>query len=387
MDFTLSSEQQMIYDYGGNLAQKFDHKYWLELARQRSFPRDMWQQMSDDGFTGLMVPEAYGGGGLGLLEMELLIEGMSDHGIPLLMMVVGPTMALGHIAKHGTEEQKSRWLPDACSGKTIFCFAITEPNAGSNSMMIQSVAKPNGDRFTLNGSKVYITGADVSDYCVVVARTTPYDQVKKKTDGFTLFVVDLKAKGVSYTALDMSIVAPEQQFSLYFDDVDLGPDSVIGEVGEGFRTLFDLLNPERVTVGALSCGIGRFALNKAVEYAGERKVFNDVPIGAYQGVQHPLAAAKTQIELSSLMTRQAAWLYDQGEAAGPASNMAKYAAAEAGCQAVEAALQAHGGNGFTHDFGIYDLYSLARLMRTAPINRELILNYISEHVMGLPRSY
>jgi acyl-CoA dehydrogenase len=387
LDFTLSSEQQMIYDYGGNLAQKFDHKYWLELARQRQFPRDMWQQMSDDGFTGLMVPEAYGGGGLGLLEMELLIEGMSDHGIPLLMMVVGPTMALGHIAKHGTEEQKSRWLPDACSGKTIFCFAITEPNAGSNSMKIQSVAKPNGDRFLLNGSKVFITGVDVSDYCVVVARTKPHDQVKKKTDGFTMFVVDLKAKGVSYTALDMSIVAPEQQFSLYFDDVDLGADSVIGEVDDGFRTLFDLLNPERVTVGALSCGIGRFALNKAVEYAGERKVFNDAPIGSYQGVQHPLAAAKTQIELSSLMTRQAAWLYDQGEAAGPAANMAKYAAAEAGCQAVEAALQTHGGNGFTHDYGLYDLYSLARLMRTAPINRELILNYISEHVMGLPRSY
>ncbi len=387
MDFTLSSEQQMIYEYGGNLAQKFDHKYWMELARQRVFPTDMWTQLASDGFAGVMVPEEYGGGGLGLLEMELLIEGMSDHGIPLLMMVVGPTMALGHIAKHGSDEQKSRWLPDACSGKTMFCFAITEPNAGSNSMKIQTLAKPDGNRFKLNGNKVFITGADVSDYCVVVARTTPHDQVTKKTDGFTLFVVDLKAKGVAMNELEMSIVAPEKQFALFFDDVDVGPEHVIGEVGDGFRTLFDLLNPERVTVAALACGIGRFALNQAVEYASERSVFNDVPIGSYQGVQHPLAAAKTQIELSSLMARQAAWLFDQGEPAGPQSNMAKYAAAEAGCQAVEAALQAHGGNGFTNDYGLYDLYSMARLMRTAPINRELILNYISEHVMGLPRSY
>ncbi len=386
MDFALSPEQQMIYDYGGKVAQSFDHKYWLEKARKFEFPRELWQQTAEDGFAGLMVAEEYGGGGLGLLEMALLIEGMSNHGLPLLMYVVGPTMSLGHINQHGTPEQKSRYLPDAAAGKTIFCFAITEPNAGSNSMRIQSVAKAHGDRFKLNGSKVFITGVDVSDYAVVVARTTPHDQVSRKTDGFTVFIVDMKAKGVDFHAIDMSLVNPEQQFTLFFDDVDLGPDDVLGEVDKGFEILFDLLNPERVTIGAMACGIGRFAIEKAVAYTSERVVFNG-PIGAYQGVQHPLAAAKTQVELSSLMLRQAAWQFDRGEEAGPAANMAKYAGAEAGIMAVEAALQAHGGNGFTHEYGLYDLYSMARLLRTAPINRELILNYIGEKVMGMPRSY
>ena len=386
MDFALTPEQQMIYDYGSKLAQSYDHKHWLEKARAHEFPREMWQRAAEDGFCGLMVPEEYGGGGLGLLEMALLLEGMADHGVPLLMYVVGPTMALGHISKHGSDQQKSRYLPDACAGKTLFCFAITEPTAGSNSMRINSVAKPDGNRFKLSGNKVFITGVDVCDYAVVVARTTPHDQVQRKTDGFTLFIVDLKAKGVDYHAIDMSIVAPEEQFTMFFDEVDLGPEDVIGEVGDGFNTLFDLLNPERVTVAALSCGIGRFAVNKAAEYASERVVF-DGPIGAYQGVQHPLAVAKTQLEMASLMTRQAAWQYDNGEQAGPAANMAKYAAAEAGIMGVEASLQAHGGNGFTHEYGIYDLYSMVRLMRTAPINRELILNYIGEWVLGMPRSY
>ncbi|MDE0942568.1 MAG: acyl-CoA/acyl-ACP dehydrogenase [Alphaproteobacteria bacterium] len=386
MDFTLSPEQQMIYEYGANVAQKYDHRYWLENARKNKFPDELWHQTAEDGFVGLMIDEAYGGGGLGLLEMALLIEGMSNNGLPLLMYVVGPTMALGHINMHGTEAQKTRYLPDAASGKSIFCFAITESNAGSNSMRMQTVAKPDGDRFKMNGSKTFITGANVSDYAVVVARTTPHDQVKRKTDGFTVFIVDLKAKGVDMHALSMSVVNPEEQFTLFFDDVDLGPEDVLGEVGKGFKILFDLLNPERVTTAAMACGVGRFALERAVEYTSDRVVFNG-PIGAYQGVQHPLAAAKTQIELSSLMMRKAAVQFDLGEEAGPASNMAKYAAAEAGILAVDAALQAHGGNGFTHEYGMYDYYSMVRLLRTAPINRELILNYIGEKVMGMPRSY
>jgi acyl-CoA dehydrogenase len=274
MDFTLSPEQQMIYEYGANVAQKYDHRYWLENARKNKFPDELWHQTAEDGFVGLMIDEAYGGGGLGLLEMALLIEGMSNNGLPLLMYVVGPTMALGHINMHGTEAQKTRYLPDAASGKSIFCFAITESNAGSNSMRMQTVAKPDGDRFKMNGSKTFITGANVSDYAVVVARTTPHDQVKRKTDGFTVFIVDLKAKGVDMHALSMSVVNPEEQFTLFFDDVDLGPEDVLGEVGKGFKILFDLLNPERVTTAAMACGVGRFALERAVEYTSDRVVFN-----------------------------------------------------------------------------------------------------------------
>ena len=219
-----------------------------------------------------------------------------------------------------------------------------------------------------------------------MARTTPLDQVARKTDGFTLFAVDLKKKGVDMQRVRISIPLPEEQWTLFFDDVDLGPEDVVGHVDEGFNILFDSLNPERIVLGALCCGIGRFALNKAVTYASERNVF-DQPIGAHQGVQHPLAKAYTNVEMASLMTRRAAWEFDHKLPAGESSNMAKYAAAEAGIEAVDAALQAHGGSGFTEDTGIYEMYPMMRLLRTAPVNRELCLSYIGNKVMGLPRSY
>ncbi len=386
MDFALSDEQRMIYGYGAELAKSYNHKYWMGKARAHEFPTEMWKQAGDDGFLGIMVPEEYGGTGLGMTEMALLMEGLSNAGIPLLALVIGPTMTMSFIAHHGSEEQKQRYLPAGCRGEMNFCFAITEADAGSNSMRINTLAKPRGNRFTLSGGKTFITGADVADHALVVARTTPYADVKKKTDGFTLFMVDLDAKGVERHPLKINIPAPESQCSIFFDDVDLGPENVVGQVGKGFEILFDTLNPERIVIAAMCCGIGRFALERAVEYSNERKVF-DGPIGAYQGVQHPLAKARTEVELASLMMRKAAWTFDSGEPAGEAANMAKYSAAEAGSAAVDAALQCHGGNGFTEDYGIYELYPLVRLMRTAPVNRELILSYIGEKVMGLPRSY
>lgn len=386
MDFELNDEQRQIYQYGDSLAQKYDNKYWLEHARAHTFPKEMFKQIADDGFLGLMVPEAHGGAGLGMTEMALFMEGTSNNGIPLLMMVVGPCMSMSHLSSHGTDFHKKELLPAACRGDIQFCFAITEPGAGSNSMKINTIAKQKGNRFSLNGEKTFITGADVSDYCLVVARTTPHGDVAKKTDGFTLFVVDLKKKGVDMQRVKVSIPLPEEQWTLYFDDVDLGPEDVVGEIDNGFSILFDTLNPERIILGALCSGVGRFALNRAVEYASERAVFGQ-PIGAHQGVQHPLAKAKANIELASLMTKKAAWQFDKGLPAGEAANMAKYAAAEAGIEAVDAALQAHGGAGFTEDTGIYELYPMMRLLRTAPVNRELCLSFIGEKVMGLPRSY
>ncbi|OUS05439.1 hypothetical protein A9Q96_11875 [Rhodobacterales bacterium 52_120_T64] len=386
MDFNLNDEQRQIYEYGGQLAQSYDNDYWLEHARAHKFPKEMFQQIADDGFLGIMVPEEYGGAGLGMTEMSLFMEGTSNHGIPLLMMVVGPTMSMAHLGSHGTDYHKKELLPAACKGDIQFCFAITEPGAGSNSMKTKTFAKADGKGFRLTGEKTFITGADVSDYCLVVARTTPHDQVQKKTDGFTLFVVDLKKKGVDLQRVKISIPLPEEQFTIFFDDVELSADDVVGEVGKGFDILFDSLNPERIILGALCCGVGRFALNKATDYASEREVFGQ-PIGAHQGVQHPLAKAYTNIELASLMTRRAAWEFDNNLPAGASSNMAKYAAAEAGIEAVDAALQAHGGSGFTEDTGIYEMYPLMRLLRTAPVNRELGLSYIGNKVMGLPRSY
>jgi len=386
MNFELTDEQRQIYEYGTSLTKEFDNKYWLEHARNHTFPADLYKKIANDGFLGLMVPEEYGGAGLGMTEMALFVEGAANHGVPLLMMVVGPCMSLSHLASHGTEFHKKELLPAACRGDIQFCFAITEPGAGSNSMEITTIAKRNGDRFSLSGEKTFITGADISDYCLVVARTTPHGEVVRKTDGFTIFAVDLKKKGIELQRVNIAVPLPEQQFTLFFDEVDLGPEDVVGEIDKGFSILFDTLNPERIILSALSTGIGRYALERAVEYASERTVFK-APIGSYQGVQHPLAKARTNIEMASLMGRKAAWEFDQGKPAGASANMAKYAAAEASIEAVDAALQAHGGSGFTEETGIYELYPMMRVLRTAPVNRELCLSFIGEKVMGLPKSY
>ena len=387
MDFSLSDEQNMIYDYGQSLVKSYDRKYWMECADAGRFPEEMYKQVAADGFVGTMVPEAYGGSGLGLLEMDLFLEGLSNQGIPLLSLVIGATMSMAPIGDHGTEEQKQKYLPDACSGKTRFCFAITESGAGTNTIQASTIAKQTPDgRFKLNGNKTFITDFVESDYALVVARTTPHTEVERKTDGFTLFIVDTKAKGIAANKIPVSIPIPEIQYEVFFDDVDLGPEHVLGEVGKGFNILFESLNPERVLVGAICTGIGRYAMERAVEYANDRVVFNG-PIGAFQALQHPLAKAKTEIELASLMTRKAAWLFDRGEACGGESNMAKYAAAEATLHAVDASLQCFGGNGFTKEYGIFDIYPMVRLFKTAPLNSEMILNYIGEYVLGLPRSY
>lgn len=387
MDFTLTQEQRMIYEYGDRVSRTFDRRYWMRYADRHESPTELYAQIASDGYLGLMVPEEYGGAGQGMTEMTLFMEGLANNGIPLLNLVVGPTMTMGLIAKHGSEALKRRFLPDGCSGKLKFCFAITEPNAGSNTMMITTIARPDGGGYRLNGQKVFITDAGDADYALVVSRTTPAQEVSRKGEGFTLFMVDMKHAGVQKTLIPVSFSVPETQWQLFFDDVPLSADDVIGQAGAGFEILFDTLNPERIILAGLCTGLGRYALNRAVEYACERKVFNNTAIGAYQGVSHPLAVAKTEIELASLMTLKAAWAFDNGLPAGEYANMAKYFAAEAGIRAVDSAIQTFGGNGFTKEYGIFDLYPLVRLLRTAPLNREMVLNYIAEKVMGLPRSY
>jgi acyl-CoA dehydrogenase len=387
MDFNLSGEQSQISQYGKRLAKTYDRKYWMANAEQRRFPEEMFQQIAADGFLGTMVPETWGGSGLGMLEMALFQESLASEGIPLLSLVIGPTMSLGPISDHGTEAQKQKYLPAACAGDIRFCFAITEPDAGTNTIRATTIAKPRTDgRFSLSGRKTYITDARESDYALVVARTTPHTEVKRKTDGFTLFIVDTKAKGIEMHPIPVSVPVPEVQYQVFFDAVDLGPEDVLGTVGRGFDILFESLNPERILVGAICSGLGRFAMEQAVRYASERSVFNG-PIGAYQALQHPLARAKTEVEIAALMTRKAAWLFDQKLPCGAESNMAKLAASEAGVNAVDASLQCFGGNGFTKEYGIFDIYPMVRLCKTAPLNNEMVLNYIGEHVLGLPRSY
>ncbi len=387
MDFNLSPEQQMIYEYGKNLAKDFDRAYWVDCAERREFPTAMYKKVAEDGFVGLMVPEAYGGAGLGMFEMVLFQEGLSNMGIPLLSLVVGATMSLSPIGDHGTEEQKQKYLPAGCAGDIRFCFAITEPDAGTNTMRATTMIKADGKgRYKLNGRKTFITDAAGSDYMLVVTRDIHHSEVKRKTDGFTVLIVDTTSPGIEMQPIDVSIPIPEWQYQIFFDDVDVGPENILGEVGKGFDILFESLNPERIILSSVCTGLGRYAMERAVDYANDRVVF-DRPIGAYQALQHPLAKAKTEIEMASLMTRKAAWLFDQRLPCGAESNMSKYAAAEAAMHAIDASLQCFGGNGFTKEYGIFDLYPIARLMKTAPLNSEMVLNFIAEHVMGLPRSY
>ncbi|MBQ0721126.1 MAG: acyl-CoA/acyl-ACP dehydrogenase [Gammaproteobacteria bacterium] len=387
MDFALSEEQQMIYDYGKNLYKDFDRDYWVRCAEVHAFPTEMYKKAAEDGFVGMMVPEAYGGAGLGMTEMALFQEGLSDMGIPLQSLVVGATMSLSPIGKHGTEAQKQKYLPGGCAGDIRFCFAITEPDAGTNTMRITSTLKDDGQGgYRLNGRKTFITDAGESDYMLVVSRNADHAESTRKTDGFTIAIIDAKAQGIETQPIDVSIPMPEKQYQVFFDDVAVGADDILGEVGKGFNILFESLNPERIILAAMCAGLGRYAMGRAVDYANERVVF-DGPIGAYQALQHPLAKGKTEIEMASLMARKAAWLYDQGLPCAAESNMAKFAASEAAVRAIDASLQCFGGNGFTKEYGIYDIYPIARLLKTAPLNNEMVLNYIGEHVMGLPRSY
>ncbi|MCH7836444.1 MAG: acyl-CoA/acyl-ACP dehydrogenase [Chloroflexi bacterium] len=383
-----STQENLIRDFVRQVAKKYGRDYWLAKAREGAFTEELWGELAAGGYLGMMIPEEYGGGGLGLTEMAVLQEEMGHQGIPLLLLVVSNVMDALLIARYGSEEMKERYLPRLARGETRFCFALTEPTAGSNSFRTATQARVDGDSYVLNGQKMFITGVDQSDYLLVVVRTTPFEEVEDKRQGLSLLIVDRRAEGVSLQPLDMGVLHPETQFAVFFDDVRVPRGELIGEEGKGSKYLFDALNPERISAAAVAVGLGRFVLEKAVAYAKERVVF-DAPIGSHQGLQHPLAIAKTNLELAALMTRYAAGLFDGGDkvTAAAYANMAKFAAAEAATEACDLAIEVHGGSGFSTDVDLITVWPLIRMLRTVPVSREMILNYIGEHVLGLPRSY
>jgi len=344
----------------------------------------LWQALGEQGFIGVNIAEEYGGGGRGIYELHVVGEELAATGRPLLMTVVSPAICGTIIQAFGTPEQKQRWLPGIATGRTVMSFAITEPDAGSNSHNIATTATRDGGDWVLHGTKYYISGVDQAESVLVVTRTATDDRGRGR---LSLFVVPTDAVGLTRTVIPVGAVASDEQFTLFFDDVRVPADNLVGQENDGLRQVFTGLNPERIMGAALSIGIGRHALDKACAYARERTVWG-VPIGAHQGVAHPLAHATIQIELARLMTRRAADLHDAGDpASGEAANMAKYAAAEAGLLALDQAIQTHGGNGLADEYGLATLWGTARLMRTAPISREMILNYVAQHSLGLPRSY
>jgi len=385
MQFTETTEQTMLRDAVRKIAAGYGHAYYVEKARGGGKMSELWQELGRKGFLGVNIPEPYGGAGLGIYELTIVCEELAAQGCPLLLLIVVPAICGSILSKCGTEEQKRRWLPRIASGDMKMAFAITEPDAGSNSHEIATVAVREGDRYHLRGTKYYISGADESESVLVVAKTGADPATGR--GNLSLFVVDMDTAGLTSTVIPVEIVSPDKQFTLFFDDVLVPADRLIGREGEGLRQVFLGLNPERITSAATVSGIGLYALAKASGYANERKVWRNIPIGAHQGIAHPLAKAKIEVELARLMTAKAATLYDEGADAGEAANMAKYAAAEAALAALDQSIQTHGGNGMASEYGVADLWGMARLLRIAPVSREMILNYVSQHSLGLPKSY
>lgn len=391
MDFDFSLEQQMMAETAQQISARFGPEYWREKDERGEYPREFIAEIAAQGFFGLPAPEHYGGMGLGLTELAIAMEGLcrgGGGGGPALGYLFG---LLGNISilHHGSDEQKARYLPDMVTGARICAFALSEPDAGTNSLNIKTFARREGDEFVINGSKWFITNIENSDVLLLVARTRTPDEGRSKADGISLFLVDLPQAAITYTPIPKHAFNYYKSNQVFIADLRVHESCLLGEEGRGFYSLLGTLNPERVLIAAGAVGTARLALSRAVEYANERSVFG-VPIGSHQGVQHPLAGAHARVESAWLAVLKAATLNDRGNAAkeaGDLANMAKYVAVEACIEACYHAMQTYGGAGFAREYHQERWWREAQLFRLAPLTQQMTLNYIGEHVLGLPKSY
>jgi alkylation response protein AidB-like acyl-CoA dehydrogenase len=379
-----SDEHRMLRGSVRGIAEKYGHRYYLERSRSQGSTTELWTDLANGGFVGINIPEEYGGGGAGITELAIVCEEVAAAGCPSFLLIVSSAICGELLAEHGSDEQRERWLPGMAAGEKRLAFSITEPDAGLNTHKITTTAARDGGDYVINGAKYYASAVDEADAVVVVARTGTDERSGRGQ--LSLFLVPTDTPGFEKQFIPVEMTAPERQFSLFFDDVRVPASALIGVEGNGLRQLFSGLNPERIMAAALENGIGLYALDKAARYANERKVWG-VPIGTHQGLSHPLAKCKIEVELARLMTAKAAYLHDAGLDAGEASNMAKYAAAEACLGALDQAIQTHGGNGLATEYGLATLWGAARLQRIAPVSREMIFNYVAQHSLALPRSY
>jgi len=379
----LDDQEKLIVDTLDKIAAEYDHEYWMDCVEDDRYPEELWETLGTRGFLGSNVPEEYGGMGATMAEMATIVRQLTSHGVNLSMLVTSATMAPIPIKHHASEEMKERYLPGIASGENIFAFGITEPEAGTNTFKIQTRVERDGDDYLVNGHKVFMTGAAIADNILLVARSDDDEDDAE----FTLLVVPTDADGIEMNSLDLAITEEVDQYSVYFDDVRVPTENRIGEEGRGFEYLFDALNPERIITASKALGIGEFALSRGVQYANDREVW-DVPIGSHQSVQHSLARSRVDLEQARLMVWEAIDAFENGrETAGAYSNMGKLVASEAADAAVDAAVQTHGGYGFDRGYGVINVERFARYLRIAPFNNEMILNYVGEKVLGLPRSY
>jgi acyl-CoA dehydrogenase len=388
VDFELTEDQRTIRAAVAELASKFGDDYWAEKDAAHEFPWEFYRAFADGGWLGITIPTEYGGHGFGIFEAMLLLEevaasGAAMNGASALHMSI---FGMHPVVVHGSADMKQHTLPRIASGDLHVCFGVTEPDAGTDTTRISTFARRDGNRYVVNGRKVWISKAQQAEKILLLTRTTKREDVDKPTDGMTLFLADLDRDRVDIRPIPKMGRNAVNSNELAIDDLEIPVADRIGDEGQGFRYLLDGLNPERILVGAEALGTGRAALRRASEYANQREVFGR-PIGMNQGIQFPLADSLAKLDAAELMLRKAAWLYDLGRPCGREANTAKYLCAEAGFDAADRALQTHGGMGYAREYHVERYFREARLLRLAPISQELILAYLGSHVVGLPRSY
>jgi acyl-CoA dehydrogenase len=369
------------------LCDKFGEDYWLQMDRENGYPAEFVSELTSSGYLGVLIPEQYGGAGLGVLEasavMEEICRSGAHAGVCHAQMYV-----MGSVLRHGSDEQKSRYLPKIASGELrLQSFGVTEPTTGTDTTSLKTTAKKVGDQYIINGQKVWISRIQHSDLMLLLARTTDKSEVTKKTDGLSTFIIDVKAaEGNGLTIRPIESMINHHSCELFFDDLAIPAENLLGQEGKGFKVILDGMNAERVLIAAECVGDGRYFIDKASAYASDRDVFNR-PIGANQGVQFPIARAYTQVEAAALMVEKAAKMFDAGLPCGAEANMAKMLASEASWNAGDVCMQTHGGFAFAKEYHIERKFRETRLYQIAPISTNLILSYVAEHVLGMPRSY
>ena len=387
MDFTIPEELDEIRAGVRELCEKFPGEYWRELEPDR-YPEEFVQALTQDGWLSALIPEEYGGPGLTITAASAIVEEINATGCNS-GACHAQMYTMGTILRHGSDEQKDRFLPKIAAGELrLQAFGVTEPTAGSDTTSIQTTATPNDGGYLVSGQKIWTSRALHSDLMLLLARTTPADQVEKKTLGLSTFIVDMKQalEAGKMTIRPIKTLMNHATTEIFFDDVFVPSENLVGEEGKGFRYILDGMNAERVLIAAECIGDGRWFIEKASAYASEREVFGR-PIGANQGIQFPIAEAHAAIEAANLMRYKAAWLFEQGLPCGGEANMAKYLGSEAAWQAANACLDTHGGFGFAEEYDIERKFRETRLYKVAPVSNNLILAYLGQHVLGMPRSY
>ncbi|HOA94679.1 MAG TPA: acyl-CoA dehydrogenase family protein [Quisquiliibacterium sp.] len=388
MDFSLTKEQESIRESIERICRDFDDKYWLNKDREGGFPNDFFDAMAVNGWLGICIPEAYGGSGLGITEATVMMQAIAESGAGMsgASAVHINIFGLNPVVVFGTEEQKMRMLPPMAAGKVKSCFAVTEPNTGLNTTQLKTRAVRKGDRYVVDGQKVWISTAQVADKILLLARTTPLEDVKRPTEGLSLFYSDFDRTRIRVHEIEKMGRKVVDSNELFFEGFEIPVEDRIGEEGKGFEYILHGMNPERILIAAEAVGLGKCALAKATQYAKDRIVFNR-PIGQNQAIQHPLAKNWMELEAARLMTMSAAWQYDNGLPCGAAANAAKYLAGEAGFDACQQAVMTHGGFGYAKEYHVERYLREIMVPRIAPISPQLVLSFIAERVLGLPKSY